>query len=124
MIDESIKRSREGLRAVALSLAALAVATVAQAAVFAASGSIALLADLIHNGGDALTAVPLGIAFVLRSRRAERYAGLAVVATIFISAVLAGYEAIDRLVHPSTPSDLWWLAVAGVVGFLGNAAAA
>jgi divalent metal cation (Fe/Co/Zn/Cd) transporter len=96
----------------------LGAATACQAAVFAASGSIALLADLIHNGGDALTAVPLGIAFLLR------YAGLAVVAAIFISAAVAGIEAVDRLIHPSTPSDLWWLAAAGVIGFLGNAAAA
>jgi cation diffusion facilitator family transporter len=102
----------------------LGAATACQAAVFAASGSIALLADLIHNGGDALTAVPLGIAFLLRSHRAERYAGLAVVAAIFISAAVAGSEAVDRLIHPSTPSDLWWLAAAGVIGFLGNAAAA
>jgi divalent metal cation (Fe/Co/Zn/Cd) transporter len=123
LVDESIKRSREGLRAVALSLALLGVAAVLQALVFAASGSIALLADLIHNGGDALTAVPLGIAFLLRSRRAERYAGLAVVATIFISAVVAAVEAIDRLIHPSTPTHLWFLAAAGVIGFLGNWAA-
>ena len=116
LVDESIKRSREGLRAVALSLALLGVAAVLQALVFAASGSIALLADLIHNGGDALTAVPLGIAFLLRSRRAERYAGLAVVATIFISAVVAAVEAIDRLIHPSTPTHLWFLAAARQLG--------
>lgn len=91
-----------------------------QALVFAASGSIALLADLIHNGGDALTAVPLGIAFLLRSRKAEAYAGLAVVAAIFISALTGGFEAVDRLIHPSTPGELWALAGAGVIGFLGN----
>jgi divalent metal cation (Fe/Co/Zn/Cd) transporter len=124
LVDESIKRSREGVRAVALSLALLGVAAVLQALVFAASGSIALLADLIHNGGDALTAVPLGVAFLLRSRRAERYAGLAVVATIFSSAVVAAVEAVDRLIHPSTPTDLWFLAAAGVIGFLGNWGAA
>ena len=72
-------RSREGLRAVALSLLLLGVTAAAQAVVFALSGSVALLADLIHNGGDALTAVPLGIAFVMRSRRAEGIAGLGVV---------------------------------------------
>src|SRR3954447_9434604 len=71
LVDESIKRSREGLRAVGLALALLGLTTAAQAVVFALSGSVALLADLIHNGGDALTAVPLGIAFMLRSRRAE-----------------------------------------------------
>jgi Co/Zn/Cd efflux system component len=80
LVDESIKRSREGVRAVALALAILSVTAAVQAAVFALSGSLALLADLIHNGGDALTAIPLGIAFALRSQRAERLAGLAVVA--------------------------------------------
>ncbi len=90
LADESIVRSRGGIRAVALSLAALGLAAAAQAAVFALSGSIALLADVIHNGGDALTAVPLGIAFALRSHAAERAGGLAVVAAIFISACVAG----------------------------------
>jgi divalent metal cation (Fe/Co/Zn/Cd) transporter len=124
LIDDSIKRSQEGVRAVALSLAVLGSAAAAQAVVFAVSGSIALLADLIHNGGDALTAVPLGIAFLLRSRRAERLAGLAVVGAIFISAVVAGVEAVQRLVHPSTPTDLWLLAGAGLIGFAGNWVAA
>ena len=100
LVDDSIKRSREGVRAVARSLAVLGLATALQAVVFAASHSIALLADLIHNGGDSLTAVPLGIAFLLRSARAERYAGLAVVAAIFISAAVAATEAVERLVHP------------------------
>jgi cation diffusion facilitator family transporter len=120
LVDDSIKRSREGVRAVALSLAVLGSAAIIQAIIFAASGSIALLADLIHNGGDALTAIPLAIAFLLRSRRAEGYAGLAVVAAIFVSAVVAGVEAINRLINPSTPTHLWALAAAGVVGFLGN----
>ena len=75
LVDASIKRSREGIRAVLLSLAVLGVAAVAQTVIFVASGSIALLADLIHNFGDALTAVPLGIAFALRSDLAERRAG-------------------------------------------------
>jgi Co/Zn/Cd efflux system component len=120
LIDESIKRSREGVRAVVLALTILGVTAAVQAVVFAFSGSLALLADLIHNGGDALTAVPLGIAFALRSLRAERLAGLAVVATIFISACVAGYESIMRLIHPSTPGHLLVLALAGVVGFAGN----
>jgi divalent metal cation (Fe/Co/Zn/Cd) transporter len=120
LIDDSIKRSRDGVRAVSLSLAVLGLATVLQALIFAASGSIALLADLIHNGGDALTAVPLGIAFLLHSRRAEGYAGLAVVAAILVSAAVAATEAINRLIHPSTPTDLSVLAAAGVIGFLGN----
>jgi cation diffusion facilitator family transporter len=120
LVDESIKRSREGVRAVALALTILGVTAAAQAAVFVLSGSLALLADLIHNGGDALTAIPLGIAFALRSPRGERLAGLAVVATIFISACVAGYESIMRLIHPSTPDHLLALALAGVVGFAGN----
>ncbi len=124
LIDDSIKRSREGVRAVSLSLLVLGLATTLQALIFAASGSIALLADLIHNGGDALTAVPLGVAFMLRSRRAEGYAGLAVVAAIFVSATVAGVEAVHRLIDPSTPSDLWALAAAGVVGYAGNWTAA
>lgn len=124
LVDDSIKRSREGVRAVSLSLLVLGLATALQALIFAASGSIALLADLIHNGGDALTAVPLGIAFMLRSRRAEGYAGLAVVAAIFISAAVAAVEAVHRLIDPSTPTDLWALAGAGVVGYVGNWTAA
>ena len=119
-MDDSIKRSREGVRAVSLSFAVLGVAAVAQTLVFLASGSVALLADLIHNFGDALTAVPLGIAFLLHSARAERNAGLAVVAAIFISACVAGVEAIQRLVHPQTPGHLAVLAAAGAIGFAGN----
>jgi cation diffusion facilitator family transporter len=120
LVDESIKRSREGVRAVTLALAILGATAAVQALVFALSGSVALLADLIHNGGDALTAIPLGIAFALRSPRAERLAGLAVVAAIFISACVAGYEAILRLVRPSTPGHLLVLALAGAIGFAGN----
>lgn len=124
LIDDSIKRSRDGIRAVMTSLAVLALAAIAQTVVFAMSGSVALLADLIHNFGDALTAVPLGIAFVLRSRRAERIAGLFVVAAIFISACVAGVEAVQRLVHRTPPTHLWVLAAAGVAGYLGNFIAA
>jgi cation diffusion facilitator family transporter len=120
LVDESIKRSREGVRAVGLSLAVLAVAAGAQLAIFIASGSVALLADLIHNFGDASTAIPLGAAFLLRSARAERWAGLFVVATIFVSACVAGVEAISRLIHPQTPTHLFALAVAGLIGFVGN----
>jgi cation diffusion facilitator family transporter len=88
--------------------------------VFAASGSVALLADLVHNVGDALTAVPLGIAFVLRSHVAERRAGMEVVGAIFISACVAGVEAVSRLVHPSAPTHLLALALAGGIGYAGN----
>ena len=79
----------------------LAATAVVQGVVFITSGSVALLADLIHNGGDALTALPLGVAFAVRSRRAEGYAGLAVVAAILISALVAGAESIRRLIDPA-----------------------
>jgi cation diffusion facilitator family transporter len=124
LIDVSIKRSRAGLRAVGLSLLVLVIAAAAQTAIFIATGSIALLADLIHNFGDAGTAIPLGFAFLLRSPRAERYAGLFVVAAIFISACVAGVESISRLIHPQSPTHLWVLAAAGLIGFVGNWAAA
>jgi len=120
LVDESIKRSRAGLRAVGLSLAVLGLTAGAQALVFAASGSVALLADLIHNFGDAATAIPLGIAFALRSAKAERWAGLAVVFAIFASACVAGYEALDRLVNPSEVEHLAALFAAGMLGFGGN----
>ncbi len=123
-MDRSLLRSRAGLRAVGLSLTILAVTAAFQAAVFVASGSVALLADLIHNAGDALTAIPIGIAFLLRSARGERYAGLAVVGAILISACVAFYETIVRLLDPQPPSHLWALAVAGLVGFAGNELAA
>jgi len=124
LVDPSIVRSREGVRAVAWSLVILACTAALQALVFVASGSVALLADLVHNGGDALTAVPLGIAFLRQSRRGERWAGYFVVAVILGSAVVAGVESIDRLVHPRALDHLGLLALAGVIGFLGNEAAA
>jgi len=124
LVHDSIKRSREGLRAVALALLVLGLAAAAQAVVFVMSGSVALLADLIHNTGDAATAFPLGIAFALRSARAERWAGLAVVFAIFVSACVAGYEAIDRLINPQQVDQLGALAAAGAIGFAGNWVAA
>jgi cation diffusion facilitator family transporter len=124
LIDSSITRSRDGLRAVLLSLLVLGLTAAAQAVVFAVSGSVALLADLIHNAGDALTAIPLGVAFLLRSRRAEGFAGLAVVAAIFVSAVVAGVEAVRRLIEPNAPDHLAALAIAGALGVAGNYVAA
>jgi cation diffusion facilitator family transporter len=124
LVHDSIKRSREGVRAVLLSLGVLGAVALIQTLIFAASGSVALLADLIHNFGDALTAVPLGIAFLLRSERAERGAGLFVVAAIFVSACVAGVEAVRRLVDPTSPDHLWALAAAGAVGYVGNFIAA
>ena len=124
LVPESIKRSRYGIRAVLAALGVLGVAAIVQTAIFALSGSVALLADLIHNFGDALTAVPLGIAFWLRSERAERGAGLFVVAAIFISACVAAVEAVLRLIHQTPPTHLWSMAAAGAVGYLGNRLAA
>ena len=112
LVDPSIVRSRDGVRTVAISLAVLGLTAGAQVAIFAVSGSVALLADLIHNFGDALTAVPLGIAFILRSARGEKIAGLAVVLAIFVSACVALYATIERLIHPQTLTHLWILAAA------------
>ena len=124
LIDRSITRSRAGLRAVGWSLLILLATAVAQAFVFVATGSVALLADLIHNAGDALTAVPLAVAFALRSARAERVSGYCVVGAIFFSACVAAIQAVDRLVNPQDLEHLLALGVAGAVGFAGNELAA
>ena len=124
LVDPSIVRSRAGVKAVLISLGVLGAAAAVQAMIFVLSGSVALLADLIHNTGDALTAIPVGAAFVLRSDCAERWAGYAVVLAIFVSACVALFETIQRLIHPEQLSHLWALAGAGVVGFLGNELAA
>lgn len=108
----------------AISLGVLAATAAVQAAIFVLTGSVALLADLIHNAGDALTAIPVGAAFLLRSERAERWAGYAVVLAIFVSACVALYETIQRLIHPEELSHLWALAGAGLIGFMGNELAA
>jgi cation diffusion facilitator family transporter len=107
-----------------ISLVVLGLAAAAQVAIFVLAGSVALLADLIHNFGDALTAVPLGIAFFLRSFRGEKFAGLAVVFAIFVSACVALFETVQRFLHPQHLSHLWLLAAAGVIGFAGNEIAA
>lgn len=124
LVDPSIKRSRAGLKAVGLSLLILGLTAVGQAAIFLFAGSVALLADLIHNIGDAATAIPLGIAFALRSATAERWAGMFVVLAIFVSACVAGYQAIDRLIDPEPVRHLGALAAAGTLGYLGNHLAA
>lgn len=130
-IDAALEADDRGRRALWLSLVALAVTSGLQAVVFAMTNSVALLGDTLHNLADALTAVPLLIAFALLRRpandrftygygRAEDVAGLFVVAAVFASAILAAYEAIDRLIHPAHVSNLGYLAGAGVIGFLGN----
>src|SRR3954464_13440106 len=124
LVDPSIKRSRDGLRVVLVSLALLGITAAIQAVLYVATDSIALFADLIHNAGDALTAVPVGAAFLLRSERAERGAGIAVVLTIFASAIAAGVFAVERIIKPLSPEHLPALAAAGPVGVIGNAVAA
>jgi cation diffusion facilitator family transporter len=124
LIDPSVSRSREGVRFVSLSLLVLLLTAGVQAVIFAGTGSIALFADLVHNGGDALTALPLGAAFLLRSWRAERWAGFLVVATILVSGIVCGVAAIERLLDPQDVGNLWVLAAAGAVGFAGNEVAA
>src|SRR2546426_4778308 len=124
LVDPATTRSRAGIRAVSISLAVLTVTAVAQTLIYTLTLSVALLADLIHNFGDASTAIPLGLAFFLRSARGEKLAGLAVVLAIFVSACVALVQTILRFIHPHTLSHLWWLAAAGVLGFLGNEIAA
>jgi cation diffusion facilitator family transporter len=134
-IDDAIESSAAGIRAVKVSLAALAVTAVLQLVVVAISGSVALLADTVHNFSDALTALPLWVAFVLGRRaatrrytygygRAEDLAGLFVVAMIGLSALVAGWESIRRMIDPAPVQNLAWVAAAGVIGFAGNEAVA
>ena len=126
-----VDRSREGLRALWVSLAGLGVTAALQAVVVAVSGSVALLGDTLHNLADALTAVPLGIAFLLGRRaatraytygfgRAEDLAGIVVVLVIAASAGAAAWTAIDRLLDPRPLSHPVWVLAAGVIGFAGN----
>jgi cation diffusion facilitator family transporter len=124
LVARSIVSSRDGLRAVLRSLLVLLITTVLQGGVFLLTGSVALLADLIHNFGDSLTAIPLGIAFLLRSFVAEKRAGYFVVATIFVSACVALWQSIERLINPQHLNHLWPLAAAGIIGFIGNEIAA
>jgi cation diffusion facilitator family transporter len=123
-MDPADERSREGLRAVGLALAIMALTAAVQAFIFVATDSVALLADLIHNAGDAATALPIGAAFLLRSARMERWAGIAVVVAILVSAIVAGYESVLRLIHPDEPEHLAALALGGAIGAAGNFAAA
>ena len=134
-IDNAIESSAAGIRAVKVSLVALAVTAGLQLAVVAISGSVALLADTVHNFSDAFTALPLWIAFVIGRRaatrrytygfgRAEDLAGLFVVAMIGLSALVAGWESIRRLIDPVPVHNLAWVAAAGVIGFAGNEAVA
>lgn len=130
-IDPALESSREGLRALWISLVGLGITAAAQAVIVVLSGSVALLGDTLHNVADALTAVPLAIAFLLGRRaatraytygygRAEDLAGIIIVVVIAASAVAAAWTATTRLLHPTEVTHLPWVAAAGLVGFIGN----
>ncbi|MFC6016610.1 cation diffusion facilitator family transporter [Plantactinospora solaniradicis] len=130
-VDAPMESSRAGIRALWISLAALGATALLQAVVVVFTGSVALLGDTMHNLADAFTAVPLGLAFLLGRRpatrrytygygRAEDLAGIVIVAFIAISAALAGYQAVNRLLDPAPVHNLWAVAGAGLVGFVGN----
>jgi cation diffusion facilitator family transporter len=134
-IDDALEASTQGVRALKISLFILLGTTILQLLIFLISGSVALLADTIHNFSDALTAVPLWVAFILGRRaatrrytygygRAEDLAGLFIVAVVALSAIVAAWQSIDRLIHPETLHNLWWVAAAGLIGFVGNEAVA
>ncbi|WP_327017835.1 cation diffusion facilitator family transporter [Cryobacterium sp. MP_3.1] len=132
-IDDALEASKEGVRALKISLFVLLATTVLQLGVVLISGSVALLADTIHNFSDALAAVPLWVAFILGRRaasrrytfglgRAEDLAGLFIVVVVALSAVVAAWQSIARLLNPHPLENLWWVAAAGVIGFAGNEA--
>lgn len=131
VVDPTIATTARGIWAIKWSFVILAITAMLQLAAVLVTGSVALLADTIHNVGDAATAVPLWIAFLLARRkpsarftyglgRAEDLAGIAIVFIILASAIVAAYEAIDRLIHPQPIAYLGWVALAGVIGFVGN----
>jgi cation diffusion facilitator family transporter len=135
VIDPTISTTERGIWAIKWSFVILAITAVLQLSVVFITGSVALLADTIHNIGDAVTAIPLWIAFQLVRRkpsarftyglgRVEDLAGVTIVAIILLSALVALYEAVDRLMHPKAITLLWAVASAGVVGFIGNEAVA
>jgi cation diffusion facilitator family transporter len=135
VIDPSIATTARGIWAIKWSFVILAITSLMQLVIVSLSGSVALLADTIHNIGDAGTAIPLWIAFVLARRRpsprftygygrVEDLAGIIIVGIILFSAIVAGWQAIDRLLNPQPIAFLGWVAAAGVVGFLGNEAVA
>lgn len=134
-IDDALEASTQGVRALKISLFLLLGTTILQFIVVLISGSVALLADTIHNFSDALTAVPLWIAFILGRRvatrrytygfgRAEDLAGLFIIAVVAASAVVAAWQSIERFFNPQPLQNLWWVAAAGLIGFAGNEAVA
>ena len=135
VIDPSLTTTEQGIWAIKWSFVILAITAALQLAVVFISSSVALLADTIHNVGDATTAIPLWIAFVLARRkpsntftyglgRAEDIAGILIVLIILFSAIVAGYEATNRIIHPQPVMQLGWVIAAGIIGFLGNEAVA
>ena len=131
VIDPSITTSSRGIWAVKWSFVGLTITAIIQIIVVLLSGSVGLLADTIHNFGDAATAIPLGIAFMFARRRpskrftfgygrVEDLAGVAVVLTILFSAIVAGYESVQRLIHPQPVGYLWGVIAASLIGFIGN----
>src|SRR5215211_4402312 len=135
VIDPSLTTTEQGIWAIKWSFIILMITAALQVAVVFVSGSVALFADTIHNIGDATTAIPLWVASVLARRkpsrtftyglgRAEDLAGILIVPIILFSAVVAGYESINRLIHPQPVHQLGWLTAAGIIGFLGNEAVA
>jgi len=134
-IDDALEASKEGVRALKVSLFVLLGTTILQLLVVFISGSVALFADTIHNFSDALTAVPLWIAFILGRRaasrrytyglgRAEDLAGLFIVIVVALSAVVAAWQSIARLLDPHPLENLRWVVAAGIIGFIGNEAVA
>ncbi len=134
-VDDALETSERGIRALKLSLVGLGLTALFQVVIVLFSGSTALLADTIHNFGDAATSVPLWIAFALVRRgqtrrftygygRAEDLAGVLIVLVIFFSACVAGYESIRKLIDPQPVTHLWWVAAAALIGFIGNEAVA
>lgn len=130
-VDDTLESTAAGIRTVKISLLVLGLTALIQIVIVVMSGSVALAADTIHNCADALTAVPLWIAFALGAKpatrrytygfgRVEDLAGSFVVAMITMSAIIAGYEAIARLIHPQQIEHVGWVALAGLVGFIGN----
>ncbi|MHB9019793.1 MAG: cation diffusion facilitator family transporter [Minisyncoccota bacterium] len=134
-IDPSIVSTQKGLWAVKWSFIGLMATFIIQVVIVFYTGSVALLADTIHNLGDAVTAIPLGIAFLFALKkpskkftygygRVEDLAGVIIVLIILFSAIVAGYESIDRILHPRPIQNIWWVIVASIIGFIGNEAVA
>ena len=134
-IDDTMESNARGIAALKISLIGLLLTAFLQLVVVLFSGSVALLADMIHNFGDATTSIPLWIAFALAQRgvnrrftygygKVEDVAGGAIVAVIFFSACIAAYESVIKIIHPQPMTHLWWVAAAAVIGFVGNEAVA